>query len=131
MLALRQLAVLGAGAAVAQHAGAVDEALALGVAPHGQLQALHALERQLLQLLQAELTRRRARVHFGIARAGGARASLGLVLRVAARARLQLDGLGVAAQVARCHQHARVRHVAGRRRLHGRAGRRAHAGHHA
>lgn len=177
--------VARAGAAVAQHAARLDEALALVVAAarerqHGEVEALHALERELLELVQAEVATVGARVHLEVARAGarrragggarlarvprvarvaahGARARrvLGLVERVLSRARLQLDRLGVVAQVARRHEHSRVlggratlrvlrvlrlgplqlgsdveREVGGDGRgLHGRRGRRAHAGH--
>lgn len=161
---------------MAQDPAAVDEALALLVhaareRQHGEVEALHALEREVLELVQAEVARAAARVRGQVARgraregvaprvarvprvaAHGARA-LRLVLRVLARARLQLDGLGVVAQVSRGHQHARV--AAGGRarllrvlrlgalqaaarlaalhpaaRLHGRRGGRAHARHHA
>lgn len=135
---LRRLQVLGAGAPVAQHAAALDQPLALlvyalGERQHGQVEAFHALEREVLELIEAEVARVRARVHFEVARAaarvrwevarGGARegvaarvarvaaraaVALGLVERVLARSWLQLDGLGVAAQVARGDEHARV-----------------------
>ena len=146
MLRLRKLGVLGVGPAVSQHAAAVDEPLALLVhrarqRQRREVEALHALEREVLELLEAEVARVRARVHLEVARAAarvrvarqvarrGARevaarvarvaahgaVALGLVQRVLARARLQLDGLGVVAQVARRDQHARL--AGGRARL--------------
>lgn len=147
VLGLWRAEVAGAGAAVAQHAAAVDEPLALLVAAarqrqHGEVQALHALDGELAELLEAEVARGGARVRVREVARGGARE--GVV--VLARARLQLDGLGVAAQVARGDQHARgagrgpavraVRAVrllrvgALQRRLAGRRGRRARARRH-
>lgn len=144
MLGLWRAEVAGAGAAVAQHAAAVDEPLALLVAAarqrqHGQVQALHALDGELPELLEAEVARGGARVRVREVARGGARE--GVV--VLARARLQLDGLGVAAQVARGDQHARgagrgpavraarlLRVGALQRRLAGRRGRRARARRH-
>lgn len=125
MLRLRRFEVLGAGAAVAEHPAALDEPLALlvhafGERQHREIEVLHALEREVLELLQAEVARPRAGVVLEVARAAArvrgevatgrarrARSPL-VVQRQLPRVRLQLDGLGVVAQVARRHEHARI-----------------------
>lgn len=97
---VRGLEVAGAGAAMAQHAAALYQPLGLvvgwlGERQHGEVEALHALDGELLELVEAEVARVVSRVR--------ARR----LARVVARARLQLDGLGVVAEMARGDQHAR------------------------
>lgn len=116
MFGLRRFEVFRAGASVAQDAAALDEPLALLVAlgegEDGEVEVLHALEREVFELFEAEVAGAGARVYLEVPGAGagvcGARVRLVEGVLAGAGARLQLDRLGVVAMMARRDQHARV-----------------------